>query len=176
MTQQVNKDFSNFSRLYKRRFSDVVGTAQLTNQQLFNLVTSYFEWAENNPLNTPETANFQGRVYQGEAKKIRPFTITSLCLFLNVTPKTWREWKSVETTQDEKERVQILEFAESIIREQKYSAAMVGAFNPQFVMKDLDMDVSTVKNVGDPNNPIQHNHQGSLTLDAEAIQNLVSKL
>lgn len=171
-----SKDFSNFSRLYKRRFSDVIGTNQLTNQQLFDLITSYFAWAENNPLNTPETANFQGRVYQGEAKKIRPFTITSLCLFLNITPKTWREWKKFESTDDEKERLKILEFAESIIHEQKYTAAMIGVFNPNFVMKDLNMDVSTVKNVGDPDNPIQHNHSGSLTLDAEAIQNLVSKL
>lgn len=170
------KDFSNFSRLYKRKFSDVVGNATLTNQQLFDLITSYFAWAEGNPLNTPETANFQGRVYQGEAKKIRPFTITSLCIFLNVTPKTWREWKLCETTEEHKERLQIIEFAEAIIREQKYSAAMVGTFNPQFVMKDLDMDVSTVKNIGDPDNPMQHNHTGAITLDEDAIKNLVSKL
>lgn len=171
-----DKDFSNFKNLYQRKFSDVVGSRTLSNSQLFHLVTSYFEWAENNPLNTPETANFQGRVYQGEAKKIRPFTITSLCLYLNVTPKSWREWKGMEATDEEKERVQIIEFAESIIREQKYSAAMVGTFNPQFVMKDLDMDVSTVKSIGDPNSPIHHEHGGNITLDSEAIQKLVSKL
>lgn len=166
-------NFSNMRHLYKKSLSDISGTKDLNNEQLFELVVAYFAWAEANPINTPETANFQGRVYQGEAKKIRPFTLTSLTLFIGTTPKTWREWKKDEANA---ERQSILDFAESIIREQKYSAAMVGAFNPQFVLKDLDMDVSTVKSVGDPSNPIHHHHEGAVTLDEEAINRLLSKL
>jgi len=167
------KEFANFRHLYNKKLSDIAGSRQLSNQQLFDLVVAYFSWAEDNPLNTPETANYQGQVYQGESKKIRPFTITSLCLFLNVTPKSWREWKLDSTNE---ERIEIIDFAESIIREQKYSAAMVGTFNPNFVMKDLDMDVSTVKNIGDPDNPIHHSHDVGVTLDQDVINNLLSKL
>ena len=173
---KTEKNFVNFQSLYRKKLSDVIGKKFLTNQQLFSLIVDYFTWAENNPLNTPETANFQGRVYQGEAKKLRPFTLTSLCLFVCVTPKTWREWKLHAETDEEKERIEIIEFAESIIREQKYSAAMIGAFNPQFVMKDLDMDVSTVKSIGDPNNPIHHEHNNKIMLDDEAISRLLSKI
>lgn len=172
---EPKKDFSNFSHLYRKKFSDIVGTKQLSNAQLFELVVAYFAWAEKNPLNTPETANFQGRVYQGEAKKIRPFTLTSLCLFVGVTAMTWREWKKDDS---DEERQTVIAFAESIIREQKYTAAMVGAFNPQFVLKDLDMDNSTVKNIGDPHNPIRHHHEHeqTVTLDQSAIDKILSKL
>lgn len=172
---EQKKDFSNFKHLYRKQLSDIGGSRDLTNKQLFQLVVGYFSWAEANPLNTPETANFQGRVYQGEAKKIRPFTITSMCLFIGVTPKTWREWKGSGA---DEERQDIIAFAENIIHEQKYSAAMVGTFNPQFVMKDLDMDVSTVRNVGDPSNPIRHHHEHetAVTLDQSTIDRLLSKL
>lgn len=172
------ENFSNFERLYNRKFKGVFsskreGNAILTDEQVYELAMSYFRWADNTPLKTPETANFQGRVYQGTAKKLRPFTILGLSTFIGITPKTWREWKHDETRPV---RQEIVELCENIIYEQKYSAAMVGAFNPAFVLKDLDMDKSTVKSIGDPDQPIYVKGEHDVTISEELIESLMRKL
>lgn len=169
-------NFENFGRLYSRKYKDVIHADRaLTAEQLYELCVAYFQWAEKNPFNTPETANFQGRVFQGEAKKIRPFTVVSLCLFVGMATKTWREWRNGAKGADIQE---VIAWAESVINEQKYSGAMAGVFNSNFVMKDLGMDVSTVKQVGDADNPIHHKVEGQteIVLTEDAINNILSKL
>ncbi len=172
MSQGKPLNFANYGRLYRRDYDSVIGNKTLTNEQLFQFVVSYFEWAEQTPLNTPETANFQGGVYQGEAKKTRPFSVTSLCLFIGVQGKVWHTWR----TCGDEEREAIVAFADSVIREQKYAAGMVGLFNPQFVLKDLDMDISTVRNIGDPEQPIHHKTEHEIVISEDKLKALIDKL
>lgn len=170
-------NFENFGRLYSRQFKDQIkkGGAVLTPEQVYELCVGYFTWAEKNPLNTPETANYQGRVSQGESKKIRPMSIVSLCLFIGVTAYAWRSWRNGSAGETMQE---VVAWAESIINEQKYTGAMVGIFNAQFVIKDMGMDVSTVKNIGDADAPIHHKVEGQteVTLTQDVIDGILSKL
>lgn len=170
--QDKPKNFSNYKRFYKRDYNSIIGAKTLTNEQLYEFVVKYFEWAEENPLNTPETANFQGTVYQGEAKKVRPFSVTSLCLFIGIQAKVWHLWRKSE----DEERRSIVEFADSVIHEQKYAGGMMGIFNPQFVLKDLDMDISTVRTIGDPEQPIHHKTEHEITISEDKLQALIDKL
>lgn len=156
------------------KFDDLARPGSLTPEVVFNLIVEYFKWAEENPLNTPETASFQGIIRQGEAAKIRPFSIGSMCLFIGINPKTWRQWRNSGSDNQKA----VVEWAEAVIHEQKYNGAMAGFFNSNFVMKDLEMDVSTVKTIGDANNPIEHRISGehAITIDQAAVDALLSKL
>lgn len=166
--------FVNFSQLYHLDYKDLKKWTALTPPQIYDLCVKYFKWAENNPLSTPETAAFQGQVYQGKSAKIRPFSITSLCLFLGVPSKTWRDWRNG----DNEDYRAVVEWADAIIREQKTTGAMVGVFNAAFMIKDLDMDNSTVKTVGDPDQPVHHSvkSENKIEIDEETLKNLLDKI
>lgn len=63
-----------------------------------------------------------------------PFTLASLCLFLDITLETWHEWRrSRDDLSDVITRV------DSIIRDQKLTGAMVGAYNHNIVARDLGL-------------------------------------
>lgn len=165
-------DLVNFRQLYNRTYGEITQrrATKMMPEQLFQLVIGYFEWAESTPLNTPETANFQGVVGQGQALKIRPFTNHALCLYLNISGSTWQKWRT------DPEFMDVVEFADEVIREQKFSGAAAGVFNAGFIMKDLNMDNSTVKSIGDPDQPLHVKTDTDINLSPEAIQALVSKL
>ena len=63
-----------------------------------------------------------------------PFTLASLCIFLDITQKTWCEWRS-----ERDDLREVITRVDEIIRDQKLTGAMVGAYNHNIVARDLGL-------------------------------------
>lgn len=70
-----------------------------------------------------------------------PFTITSLCLFLDIDRTTWAKYRQ------RKDFIPVVTRIEDVIYSQKFEGASVGAYNPNIIARDLGLiDKSEIKN------------------------------
>jgi len=70
---------------------------------------------------------------QIERKLIPPFTLTSLCLFLECHMDTWRSYR------DRKDFSDVCTRVEQIIYSQKFEGATIGEFNANIIARDLGL-------------------------------------
>jgi hypothetical protein len=68
-----------------------------------------------------------------ERKTTPPFTLTSLCLFLDITFQTWQNYKARPDFLD------IIARVEAVIYSQKFEGATVGAYNANIIARDLGL-------------------------------------
>ena len=61
-------------------------------------------------------------------------TVQSLALFLDISYEVFLEWK--KTRED---LASVIQWAEGIIREQKFSGATAGLFNANIIIRDLGL-------------------------------------
>ena len=67
-------------------------------------------------------------------KQPLPYTLASLCLFLDITQKTWHEWAN-----DRGDLSDVITRVSETIRDQKMVGAMVGSYNHNIVARDLGL-------------------------------------
>jgi hypothetical protein len=96
----------------------------------------YFDYNENNPIMIAETVKFMGSASITEVPTMSPLTVGALCLFLNIDYKTWRNYATGEGYED---YFQVCEWAENVIRHQKFSGACAGVFNASIIARDLGL-------------------------------------
>jgi hypothetical protein len=63
-----------------------------------------------------------------------PYTIGSLCIFLDITQETWRTW-----AKERKDLSAVITRVNEIIDDQKLSGAMVGSYNHNIVARVLGL-------------------------------------
>lgn len=66
--------------------------------------------------------------------QIVPFTLASLCIYLDISERVWRDWRK-----DRKDLIPVITRVDAIIRDQKLTGAMVGAYNGNIVARDLGL-------------------------------------
>lgn len=130
---------SSFASLYDKDFQSIMDARQLRIQphDLFRLIVEYFKWAEDNALVVGETASYQGEVTEHAIHKPRIFTISSLALFCGITESIYIRWR------DDPVYADVIAFADSVIKEQKYQLAVNGVINPNLISKELGIDKPT---------------------------------
>lgn len=96
--------------------------------------TEYFQWVEDNPLIVKEPVKFQGFGTLMDVPKLRAMTQIGLCTFLDVAPKTWREWKH-----SREDLSAIIERVEDIIFQQKFEGAAANLLNPNIIARELGL-------------------------------------
>jgi len=96
----------------------------------------YFEWVEENPLQEAKIFSFQGTCNVGTIDKMRAMTIEGLCLYLGVAYSTWRDYA---TRDDRKDFLDVITWAESVIRDQKFTGAAADLLNPNIIARDLGL-------------------------------------
>lgn len=136
----------NFKKLYNKQYSDIVGANisgnnKLTPEQLMQLVVNYFEWAETNAIKAGAESSFQGRTYQDTITRPRVFTWNGLTLFLGVSTGIIQRWKR------QPGYMEVLDFADQVIREQKYQYAANGMINTNMIAKELGIDKGDTFNI-----------------------------
>lgn len=94
----------------------------------------YFQWCEDNPLLEEKAFCYEGSITTHDSPKVRALTINGLTLFIDVTERQWREWRN--TRQD---LVPVIEWAETVIRDQKFTAAAAGLLNANIISRDLGL-------------------------------------
>jgi len=100
---------------------------------LWDAVCEYFDWVEANPLYEDKGFAFQGKVTHEKFAKMRAMTITGLCIFLDITFKTWENYKEKE------DFIYIITRAENIIKTQKFQGAAAELLNPNIIARDLGL-------------------------------------
>lgn len=96
--------------------------------------TEYFVWCVCNPLLEHRLfSQKEGPPADGDLRKVRAFTISGLCMFLDIDRTTWLDYRvnSVFST--------ICKKVEEAIREQKFTAAAADLLNPAIIARDLGM-------------------------------------
>jgi hypothetical protein len=96
----------------------------------------YFDYNTNNPIMIAETVKFMGKATLTHVPTQSPLTVGALCLFLDITHKTWRNYASAEGYED---FFQVCEWAEGVIRQQKFAGACAGVFNAAIIARDLGL-------------------------------------
>lgn len=105
-----------------------------TPEELEAACVEYFEWVHENPLKTVELVKFQGAAKQVEVPKMRAMTIGALCLFLDITQKTWFAWRESRSDLSD-----VITRVEEVIRQQKFEGAAADLLNPNIIARDLGL-------------------------------------
>jgi hypothetical protein len=108
-------------------------------QSLWKACVEYFQWVEDNPLLEAQLVTFQGLANQVEVAKMRAMTISGLCLFLDISHRTWNEWKEPKDKGGRPDLMPAIERAEAVMRTQKFSGAAAGLLNPNIIARDLGL-------------------------------------
>lgn len=114
---------------------------------LWAACVEYFEWVEDNPLETSELVKFQGEAKLATLPKMRAMTIEGLCIFLDVARKTWDNYR------DREDFLPVVTRVEEVIYAQKFAGAAADLLNPNIIARDLGLsdkkDVSVSGPLGD---------------------------
>lgn len=105
--------------------------------------TEYFEWVEANPLMESQLVTFQGNGNLVEVPKMRAMTLSGLCIFLDISPETWREYGKKEGFSG------VTRAVEEVVRTQKFEGASAGFLNANIIARDLGLsDKSEIGGAG----------------------------
>lgn len=100
----------------------------------------YFEWCETNPM---EEQDFRGKdATEVTIKKLQPFQLSGLCLYLEVNPEYFNDFeKGLRPSESptDKEFSRIVTRIRQIIYTQKFRGAAVGFFNQNIIARDLGL-------------------------------------
>lgn len=123
---------------------------------LWSACVEYFEWVENTPLVETRAFPTKDQVRVEMFPKMRAMTISGLCLFLDIAYETWRAWKTPENDRFRADFVVVISRVESVIYQQKFTAASVGLLNGNLIARELGLaDKSEV--TGKDGGAIEHN-------------------
>jgi len=101
---------------------------------LWEACVEYFEWNEDNPLMETKGFAFQGVVTKETFPKMRAMTIAGLCLFLDISRKTWDEWRSSRPDLSD-----IITRSEAVIFKQKFEGASADLLNGNIIARELGL-------------------------------------
>jgi hypothetical protein len=119
-----------------------------TSEDLWRASCEYFEWANDTPLKEDKLFAFQGEVTRDTIDLMRPFTISSLCIFLDISDQTLADYGKRDGF------IGVVDNIKKIIYEQKFSGAATGLLNSNIIARDLGLkDKSEL--TGEDGGPIQ---------------------
>lgn len=101
--------------------------------QLWEACLEYFEWVEKNPLKEQKVFCSQGSIHRATVNKMRAMTISGLCLFIDVSPDTWRVMKANDIFSS------VIQRAEQIIYDQKFTGAAADLLNANIIARELGL-------------------------------------
>lgn len=113
-------------------------------QKLREACEDYFDWCEENPLWEEKVFSGKDGIQTHDTPRVRALTITGLCLFIDITEVTWREWRTSRP-----DLSSVIQWAEQIIKQQKFVAAAAGLLNANIISRDLGLaDKSEISGPG----------------------------
>lgn len=101
--------------------------------ELWIACCEYFEWVEQNPLLETKAFGSKDGPQTIELPKMRAMTISGLCIFLDISRKTWGEYRDREGFGIITSRV------DEIIRTQKFEGASADLLNPNIIARELGL-------------------------------------
>lgn len=105
-----------------------------TPEALQEALCEYFQWADDNPIETEVLGWFQGVATRETVEHPRAYTIGGILAFLGINGRTWADWKDARP-----DLLPVIDWAYEVVREQKFTHAMVGVFNAGLTARDLGL-------------------------------------
>lgn len=103
-------------------------------QMLLEACQDYFQWASDNPLQEAKLTTFEGISNLENVPKLQAFTILGLCIFIDIAQSTWSDWRNTRS-----DLLEVITWAEGVIRQQKFVAAAAGLLNANIISRDLGL-------------------------------------
>lgn len=103
-------------------------------EEFLQATISYFQWAEETPIQEQIVNFYKGAVVRTHLEKLRPFTKQGLATFLGITVGRLETLKK----RDDEWRLAI-EMIEQVIYEQKFTGAATGLLNAGIITRDLGL-------------------------------------
>lgn len=129
----------------------------------------YIDWVEANPLYATELVTYQGKSTLESVPKMRPMTLSGLCIFLDIDRVTWREYDKREAF------TSVTTCVEEIIRTQKFEGAASGFLNPNIIARDLGLvDKIESEVVGKDGGPIATTQIDAKKLNKKQLEALAT--
>lgn len=104
--------------------------------ELLTNVLAYFDFLESNPLQEEKLFSYEGNLTTGNMSKMRAPTLAGLCAWLLIHRDTWGAWRRGDQRLDLKP---VVEWAEQVMWDLKYTGAAAGLLNPTIVIRDLGL-------------------------------------
>jgi hypothetical protein len=134
-------------------------------EQLWDACVQYFEWVEENPLQEEKVFSYLGGITRTTISKMRAMTQGGLCIFLDITDFTWREYgkkngvisdDNGESYDEAKDFSRVVSAVEKIIYDQKFTGAAADLFNSNIIARDLGLkDKVENEHTGPGGGPVQ---------------------
>lgn len=122
-------------------------------ESLLAACLEYFQWAEDNPLYEAKAFSYEGVVTIAKLPKMRAMTVGGLCLFIDITERQWREWKTESGEYYRPDLLPVITQVEAAIYQQKFTGAAADLLNANIIARDLGL--ADKKQLGnDPDNPL----------------------
>ena len=141
------------NQFWKARASSGASPRYATPESLWEDCLEYFQWVEDNPLESAEKVTFQGVGSLMVIPKMRAMSVIGLCNFLGINSATWYGWRGKGEGHRE-DLLSIITQAEEIIRQQKFEGASADLLNPNIIARDLGL-VDKREHAGPDGGPIQ---------------------
>lgn len=109
-----------------------------TPELLWEAACKYFQWCDDNPLETEKVFQYQGEITTHNSPKLRAYTLNGLCLFLDCTEDYFRSFKSQERVNKEA-FITVITRIEKTIYEMKFTGAAADLLNPNIIARDLGL-------------------------------------
>lgn len=121
------------NRFWEARSSHGRSPIFATPDDLWLACAEYFEWVEANPLWERKAFSSKDGINTIDLPKMRAMTISGLCIFLDISRKTWAEYREKEGFSPICARV------DEAIRTQKFEGASAELLNPSIIARDLGL-------------------------------------
>lgn len=109
---------------------------------LWQAACEYFEWCEENPLKEAKAFSYEGEVIVASLPKMRAFTLTGLCLYLDCNEAYFRTFRS-RLTEADKDFGTVISKIEETIYNQKFTGAAADLLNANIIARDLGLKDKT---------------------------------
>ena len=104
-----------------------------TPEILWDACCEYFQWVNDNPLQTVELVKFQGVGQQHQVPLMRNMSEDGLTIFLDIDYTTWHDYKS------KPDFSQVTEKVVRVIRTYKLDGAVSGLFKENIIARELGL-------------------------------------
>lgn len=104
-------------------------------EALWEAACEYFQWCDEHPWLVVKNRTKGKTKEKEESPTQRPYSITGLVLYLDISLQTWYNIKE----RNEKEFMEVLSRIERVIETQQFEGACVGAFNANIIARKLGL-------------------------------------
>jgi hypothetical protein len=130
-----------------------------TPEIMWNAACEYFEYISNNPLTEEQIVKYKDYHEVVTLNKLRPFTLTGLCLYLDVNTVYFTQFENaLKEKEDEisKDFSKVVTRIRETIYSQKFDGAAANLLNPNIIARDLGlMDKTDITSNGKTIGPYQ---------------------